>query len=179
MAEKEEKNKKDEKEEDKKEEEKEEKKKDEKKEDSKKDNKKESSESEEEEEEEVEIPEKFEGIVNEISDMSILDLSELVDILEKKFGVSAQAPVAAAPAQGAGEQEEEETKSEFDIELQEVGDSKIEVIKVVRDITEKGLKEAKGMVDDAPQVLKSKVAKEEAEEIKERLEEAGATVELK
>ena len=142
------------------------------------------SEPEKEEEEEVEVPKKFEKLVEEIEKMSVLDLAELVKILEKKFGVSAAAPVAMAPAgavasseAGAGEE-----KSVFNIELTGVGDKKIEVIKAVRDITEKGLKEAKDLVDaaaSASQVVKENVKKDEAEEIKKKLTDAGATVELK
>ncbi len=127
----------------------------------------------------VEVPKKFEKIVKEIEEMSVLDLSELIAILEDKFGVSAAAPVAMAMPGAAGGEEAAEEKSEFDIELTAVGDSKINVIKAVRAITGEGLKEAKGMVDGAPVVVKEAVAKEEAEEIKGKLEEAGATVTLK
>jgi len=132
---------------------------------------------------EVKVPAKFKGIVEDVEKMSVLDLAELVKILEKKFGVSAAAPVAAAPANGqapAGEAAEE--KSEFNIELKEIGEKKIEVIKVVRDITQKGLKEAKDLVDsaaDGPKTIKENVKKEEAEEIKKKFEAAGAKVELK
>lgn len=131
------------------------------------------------EEKKVEVPAKFKGIVEEIEKMSVLDLSELVKILEDKFGVSAAAPMAmmAAPAAGAAEAVEE--KSEFNVELVSAGDKKIGVIKVVKEITGKGLKEAKDIVDGAPAVIKEKVKKEEAEELKKKLEEAGATVELK
>ncbi len=132
------------------------------------------------EKEEVKVPKKFEKIVKEIEEMSVLDLSELITILEDKFGVSAAAPVAMAAVPGAaGEEGGAEEKSEFDIELTTVGDSKINVIKAVRAITGEGLKEAKGMVDGAPVMIKEGVAKEEAEEIKKQLEEAGATVTLK
>lgn len=133
-------------------------------------------------EEAVEVPEKFKKLVNEIEKLNVLDLAELVKILEKKFGVSASAPVMAiAAGQGAGEggEAEVEEKTEFNIELKEVGDKKIEVIKAVRDITEKGLKESKDLVDGAPQTVKENVKKEEAEEIKKKLEAAGAKVELK
>lgn len=136
-----------------------------------------------EETKEVEVPKKFKNIVEEIEKMSVLDLAELVEILEDKFGVSAAAPVAvagAAPAGGAeGSEGGAEEKSEYDIELTAAGDSKIKVIKVVKEITGLGLKDAKDMVDGAPKVIKEKVAKEEAEELKKKLEEAGATVELK
>ncbi len=136
------------------------------------------------EKEEVEVPTKFKKIVEEIEKMKVADLAELVKILEKKFGVSAlpaQVAVQAAPqaAQEAGGAEE---KSEYDIVLTKVGDKKIEVIKVVRDVTQKGLKESKDLVDAAqnqPQVVKEKVKKEEAEEIKKKFEAAGAQVELK
>jgi large subunit ribosomal protein L7/L12 len=133
-----------------------------------------------EEKKEVEVPAKFKGIVEEIEKMSVLDLSELVGILEDKFDVSAAAPMAmaAAPAAGGAEEAVEE-KSEFDVELSAIGDKKIGVIKVVKEITGQGLKDAKAMVDGAPTVIKEKVKKEEAEELKKKLEEAGATVELK
>ena len=116
-----------------------------------------------------------EEILNAISEMSVLELSELVKAIEEKFGVSAAAPVAA-PAAGAAAAEE---KSEFDVILKEAGAQKIQVIKAVREITALGLKEAKALVDGAPKEVKTGVAKAEAEEIKKKLEEAGATVELK
>ncbi len=134
-----------------------------------------------EKEEKIEVPEKFKGLVDEIEKLSVLELAELVKILEKKFGVSAAAPVAtsatagAAPAEGASEEE----KTEFDVELKESGPNKIAVIKLVREITGKGLKESKDLVDAAPKVIKEKVKKEEADELKKKLEEAGAKVELK
>lgn len=132
------------------------------------------------EEAKVEVSAKFKGIVEEIEKMSVLDLSELVKILEDKFGVSATAPMAMAVAPAAGGAEEAaEEKSEFDVELVSAGDKKIGVIKVVKEITGKGLKDAKDMVDGAPTVLKEKAKKEEAEELKKKLEEAGATVDLK
>ncbi|MBU3964316.1 50S ribosomal protein L7/L12 [Patescibacteria group bacterium] len=136
----------------------------------------------EDKKEEVVVPEKFAKIVKEIEDMKVVDLAELVKVFEKKFGVSAAAPVvmAAAPAAaGAGAEEE---KSEYDIILKTVGDKKIDVIKAVRDVTAQGLKEAKDMVDAAatePQMIKEKAKKEEAEEIKKKFEAAGATIELK
>ncbi len=129
----------------------------------------------------IEVPEKFKKLVEEIENLSVLDLSELVKILEDKFGVSAQAPVAVAPAAGGSAAAAEE-KSSFNVELKGIGEKKIEVIKVVRDITGKGLKEAKDLVDaaaSAPQVVKEGVKKEEAEELKKKFEEAGAQVELK
>ncbi len=135
------------------------------------------------EEEKKEVPKKYKDLVEQIEKLSVLELSELVKILEDHFGVSAAAPVAAAPAAAAtpgGEEKEE--KSSYNIELQSVGEKKIDVIKVVRDITGKGLKEAKDLVDQAasaPQVIKEDSPKEEAEETKKKLEEAGAKVELK
>jgi large subunit ribosomal protein L7/L12 len=134
-----------------------------------------------EEIEKVEVPEKFKKLVEEIEKMSVLDLAELVKVLEKKFGVSAapQMMAAAAPV-AAGEAAEE--KSSFNVVLTSAGDKKIEVIKVVRDLTQKGLKEAKDLVDaiaTAPQTIKEDAKKEEAEEMKKKFTEAGATVELK
>jgi len=136
-----------------------------------------------EKEEEIQIPKKFEKMVKEIEEMKVVDLAELVKILEKKFGVSAAAPVAVVAASGAGTAEEgAEEKAEYDIILKKVGDKKIDVIKAVRDATAKGLKEAKDMVDAAAnevQTVREKVKKEEAEEIKKKFEAAGATIELK
>ena len=134
-----------------------------------------------EEKKEVEVPEKFKALVEQIEKMSVLELSELVKVLEKKFGVSASAPMmmATGPAAGGEAAEAVEEKSEFDIELVASGDSKINVIKAVREITGQGLKDAKDLVDAAPKVNKEKVAKAEAEDIKKKLEEAGATVNLK
>lgn len=119
-------------------------------------------------------------IITAIEEMSVLELSELVKELEDKFGVSAAAPVmavaaGAAPAAAAAEEE----KSEFNVELTEFGAKKLDVIKVVREITGLGLKEAKELVDGAPKMVKEGVAKEEAEEMKKKLEEAGAKVTLK
>lgn len=127
----------------------------------------------------VEVPEKFKALVEQIEKMSVLDLSELVKILEEKFGVSAAAPVAmmAAGAPAAGEAAEEKTS--FNVELKSAGANKIAVIKVVRELTEKGLKEAKDLVDGAPAMLKEGVTKEDAEAIKKKVEEAGGAVELK
>lgn len=119
-----------------------------------------------------------EEIISAIEEMSVLELSELVEELEDKFGVSAAAPVAVAGGAGAaGGAEEEQT--EFDVFLAEIGGKKIKVIKAVRELTGLGLKEAKGVVDDAPGNVKEGLSKEDAEEMKEKLEEAGATVELK
>lgn len=135
-----------------------------------------------EEKKEVEVPEKFKSIVSEIEKMSVLDLAELVEILEEKFGVSAAAPmmmagpVAAGADAVAGGAEE---KSAYNVELVAVGDAKINVIKAVKEITGLGLKEAKDLVDGAPKAIKENVPKADAEEMKKKLEEAGATVELK
>ena len=117
-------------------------------------------------------------IIEAIESMTVLELSELVKALEEKFGVSAAAPVAvaAAPAAGAAAAEE---KSEFDVILASAGASKINVIKVVREATGLGLKEAKELVDGAPKAIKEKVAKADADALKAKLEEAGATVEVK
>lgn len=121
-----------------------------------------------------------EEVVEFIANMTVLELSEFIKELEEKFGVSAAAPAAAmmvaAPAEAAAPAEE---KTEFDVILKSAGANKIGVIKVVREITGLGLKEAKEMVDGAPKTIKEAVAKEEAEEIKKKLEEAGAKVELK
>ena len=132
-----------------------------------------------EEKVEVVVPAKFEKLVAEIEKMSVLDLSELVHVLEEKFGVSAAAPMmmgAAAPAAAA---EAAEEKTEFDVELTAAGAQKINVIKAVREATGLGLKEAKDLVDAAPKVIKEKIAKADAEALKKKLEEAGATVVLK
>lgn len=123
-------------------------------------------------------------IVESIEKLSVLELVELVKVLEDKFGVSAQAamvaPVAAAGAPAAGgAAESAEEKTEFDVVLSSVGDKKIQVIKVVREITSLGLKEAKDLVDNAPKPIKEGVSKDEAEEIKKKFEEVGATVEIK
>jgi large subunit ribosomal protein L7/L12 len=121
-----------------------------------------------------------EDLIEFISNMSVLELSELVKELEDKFGVSAAAPVAvAAAATGGQAQEEAVEQTEFDVILAAVGDKKIQVIKAVRAITSLGLKEAKALVDEAPGPVKEGVSKEEAEGVKSQLEEAGATVEIK
>ena len=122
-----------------------------------------------------------EEIIKAIEEMSVLELSELVKELEDKFGVSAAAPamMMAAPAAGAAAPAAEEEKTEFDVVLKDHGANKIGVIKVVREITGLGLKEAKELVDGAPKTVKEGVAKEEAEEMKKKIEEAGAVVELK
>ncbi|HIY57539.1 MAG TPA: 50S ribosomal protein L7/L12 [Candidatus Tetragenococcus pullicola] len=118
----------------------------------------------------------IENIVEELKGATILELNDLVSAIEEEFGVTAAAPVAAAAA-GAGEAVEEQT--EFTVELTEVGDQKVKVIKAVREATGLGLKEAKAVVDGAPGAVKEDVAKEEAEELKAKLEEVGATVTLK
>lgn len=125
----------------------------------------------------VEVPAKFKSLVEEIEKMSVMDLAELVKILEEKFGVSAAAPVMAAAGPAVGPAAEE--KTEFDVELAGSGENKIAVIKVVKEITGLGLKEAKDLVDGAPKTLKSKVKKVEAEEMRKKLQDAGATVNLK
>ena len=118
-----------------------------------------------------------EKVLEMVEKMTVLELADLVTVMEEKFGVSAAAPVAMAAAPAAAEEEVEE-KSAFNIVLKEAGKEKIAVIKAVRGITEMGLKEAKDLVDSAPQTIREEVAKEEAEEMKKSLEEAGATVEL-
>lgn len=135
-----------------------------------------------EKEEKVEVPKKFKDLVEKVEQLSVLDLAELVKVLEKKFGVSASAPAVVAPAPAPGAASAAEEKSIFNIVLTAIGEKKIEVIKAVRDITQKGLKEAKDLVDAAassPQTVKENSKKEEAEEIKKKLETAGAKVELK
>jgi large subunit ribosomal protein L7/L12 len=124
--------------------------------------------------------EKIVKLVEEVKELTVLELSELVKALEEEFGVSAAAPVAmmAGPAAGAAEAAAEE-QTEFDVILAEVGANKIAVIKVVREVAGLGLKEAKEVVDNAPKAVKEKVSKEEAESIKAKLEEAGAKVEIK
>ncbi len=125
----------------------------------------------------VEIPEKFKGLVETIEKMSVMELADLVKLLEQKFGVSAAAPVAAMAA-GSGAAAAEE-KSSFTVELTEVGANKIGVIKVVREVTGLGLKEAKDIVDAAPKVIKEGVPKAEAEEMKKKIEDAGGKAVLK
>ena len=137
---------------------------------------------------ETEAPAKSEGspdidvIIQAIEKLTVLDLSKLVKALEEKFGVSAQASVgvaqAAAPAGGTGEEKAEE-QTEFDVILSVIGSKKIQVIKVVRAITGLGLKEAKALVDGAPNPVKEEIQKDEAEDIKKKLEEVGATIEIK
>lgn len=127
----------------------------------------------------VEVPEKFKALVEQIEKMSVLDLAELVKILEEKFGVSAAAPammMAAGPAAGAAPAEE---KTEFDVELTEVGANKINVIKAVKEVTGLGLADAKAIVDGAPKMVKTGVKKDEADTMKKKIEEAGGKATLK
>jgi large subunit ribosomal protein L7/L12 len=121
---------------------------------------------------------KVQDVIEIVKGLTVLELSELVKALEEEFGVSAAAPVAVAAAPAAATAEVEE-KTEFDVILMGAGDKKINVIKVVREITALGLKEAKDLVDGAPKPVKEKITKEEAAEIKAKLEEAGASVEVK
>ncbi|HEY8363184.1 MAG TPA: 50S ribosomal protein L7/L12 [Tissierellaceae bacterium] len=126
--------------------------------------------------------EKVLNLIEEVKSLTVLELAELVKALEEEFGVSAAAPVAVAAAPVAGAQAQApaaEEKTEFDVILASAGSEKIKVIKVVREITGLGLKEAKDLVDNAPKPVKEGVSKDEANEIKAKLEEAGATVEIK
>jgi len=128
---------------------------------------------------EVSVPEKFQKLVTEIEKLSVLDLAELVKVLEGKFGVSAAAPMMAAAAAPAAASAAAEEKTSFNVELTESGSNKIGVIKVLREVTTLGLKEAKDLVDGAPKIVKEGVTKEEAETMKKKMEEAGAKVTLK
>ncbi len=125
------------------------------------------------------MSDKKQQVIDLIKEMTVLELSELVKEMEEIFGVSAAAPMAVAAAPAAGAAEAKEEQSEFDVILSNAGDKKINVIKVVREITKLGLKEAKDLVDGAPKMVVEKVSKEEAESVKKKLEEAGASVELK
>lgn len=129
------------------------------------------------------MSEKVEKLVEEISSLTLGEAAELKEALEDKFGVTAAAPMmmaGAAPAAGAAaEEEKEEEKTEFDVELTEFGAKKLNVIKVIREITGVGLKEAKELVESAPKVIKEAVSKDEAEELKKKIEESGAKVTLK
>jgi large subunit ribosomal protein L7/L12 len=127
----------------------------------------------------VEVPEKFKTLVDQIEKLSVLELSELVKVLEDKFGVSAAAPMMMGAMPAAGGAAAAEEKDEFTVELTAAGDNKINVIKVVREVTGLGLKEAKDIVDGAPKAIKENAPKAEAEELKKKLEEAGGTVTLK
>ena len=120
-----------------------------------------------------------EEIIEAVGNMSVMDLNDLVKAFEEKFGVSAAAMAVAGPAGGGGAAAAAEEKTEFDVVLKEIGEKKIQVIKAVREITGLGLKDAKALVDGAPKEVKTGVAKAEAEEMKKKLEEAGATVEMK
>lgn len=123
---------------------------------------------------------KIDEIISSVEGLTVLELSDLVKQLEEKFGVSAAAPVAIAGPMGqAGGGAQEEVKDEVDVILTGVGDKKIQVLKVVREITGLGLKEAKDLVDSAPKPIKQKIKKAEAEDIKKKLEEQGGTVEIK
>lgn len=133
------------------------------------------------EESKVEIPKEFAGIVEQLDKMSALEISKFVKFLEEYWNVSAAAPAVAAVAPAAGGEAgaaAAEEKSEFDVVLKDAGAQKVAVIKAVKDLTGLGLGEAKAIVDSAPKAVKEKVGKEEAEETKKALEEAGATVEL-
>ena len=124
---------------------------------------------------------KITDIIENVKGLTVLELAELIKAFEEEFGVSAAAPVAVAagPAVAAAAQAVEEEQSEFDVILTGAGDKKINVIKVVRELTSLGLKEAKDLVDGAPNPVKEKVSKEEADSVRAKLEEAGATVEVK
>ena len=123
--------------------------------------------------------EKVLNLMEEVKNLTVLELSELVKALEEEFGVSASAPMAVAAAPAAAGAAAAEEKTDFDIVLESAGAQKIKVIKVVREITGLGLKEAKALVDEAPKALKEGASKEEAEEMKSKLEEVGAVVEVK
>lgn len=131
--------------------------------------------------EQKEVPEKFKSLVEQIDALSVLDLSELVSVLEDRYGVSAAAPaaVAVAGAAAGGDADGGEEKTSFDVELTSAGDNKIGVIKAIRAVTQLGLAEAKAMADGAPAMVKEGASKEEAEDIKKQIEEAGGSVTLK
>jgi large subunit ribosomal protein L7/L12 len=120
-----------------------------------------------------------EDILDTISNMTVMEVVELIESMEEKFGVTAAAAVAAAPAAAGGEAAAAEEKDEFDVVMSSFGGNKVAVIKVVRAVTGLGLKEAKDMVEGAPSTIKEAASKDEAEDIKKQLEEAGASVELK
>ncbi|MFB6224951.1 MAG: 50S ribosomal protein L7/L12 [Candidatus Paceibacteria bacterium] len=137
---------------------------------------------EQETQQQVEVPEKFQDIVERVEQMSVLELSELVKVLEDRLGVSAAAPVAAAPAAGGGEEsggEEEAEQTEFDVVINDPGSSKIQVVKTVKSETGLGLKEAKEIVDSPPGTVKEGVDKETAEQLVKALQDLGADVEMK
>ena len=132
------------------------------------------------EETKKEVPAKFKTVVEEIEKLSMVDMVELVKVLEERFGVSAVAPVMmAGAAAGGSEGAAAEEKTSFSVELKSAGAQKIQIIKAIRELTGLGLKEAKDIADGAPKIVKENIAKAEAEEMKKKLEEAGATVELK
>ena len=124
------------------------------------------------------MSEKVQALIEEVKGLTVLELSEVVKALEEEFGVSAAAPMAVAAAPVAGAAPAAEEKTEFDVVLKEAGAEKIKVIKVVKDLTGLGLKDAKALVDGAPKTLKEAVAKDAADEMKAKLEEVGAVVEL-
>lgn len=135
-----------------------------------------------EEKKDVEVPAKFKDLVESIEKMSVLDLAELVKLLEEKFGVSAAAPVVAVAGGGGASGDDAgaaEEKSSFDVELTNAGSNKIAVIKVIRELTQVGLKDAKDMVDAAPKVITEGVSQDDAETWKKKVEEAGGQVALK
>jgi large subunit ribosomal protein L7/L12 len=127
----------------------------------------------------MKMSEKIQNLISEVETLTVLELSELVKALEEKFGVSAAAPMAMMAAPGAAAAEAVEEQTEFTVVLKEVGAEKIKVIKVVRDVTGLGLKEAKDLVDGAPNPLKENVSKEEAATIEAKFKEVGATCEIK
>ena len=128
------------------------------------------------EETKVVVPAKFKDLVSKIEEMSVIELHELVKVLEEKFGVSAAAVAVAGPAASG---EEAEVKSTFNVELTSAGEQKIAVMKVVKEVLALGLKESKDLVDGAPQILKEGLKKEEAEDLKKKIEDAGGKVTLK
>lgn len=133
------------------------------------------------EEKTVVVPEKFKGLVDQLEKLSVLEMAELVKVLEEKFGVSATPVMVAGAAgtAGAAEGAAQEEKTSFDVELTEVGSNKIAVIKVVREATGKGLKDAKDLVEAAPKVILEAAPKEKAEELKKKIEEVGGKAVLK
>lgn len=134
-----------------------------------------------EQKKEIVVPEKFQGLVSQVEQMSVLDLSELVKVLEEKFGVSAAAPamMMAGPAAGAAAAPAAEEKTEFTLELTDAGSNKIAVIKAVKNATGLGLADAKALVDGAPKVIKENMPKADAEALKKEIEAAGGKAELK
>jgi len=132
-----------------------------------------------EEKKQIEVPAKYKDLVEKIEKLSVLELAELVKILEEKFGVSAAAPAMVMQQAAGPASQPVEEKTSFNVELKSAGQQKINVIKVIREITGLGLKESKDLADGAPKTVKEGVKKEEAEEMKKKLEAAGAVVELK